>query len=92
MEDTLAIVLSIFKVRWDNEAPRIIIERLDEPTYCYEVDTDIVEEKPWYHKVKRYLEAQEYTKGASINDKKFLRRFSTKLFLSNVILYKHNHD
>ena len=28
----------------------------------------------------------------SINDKKFLRRLSTKFFLSNGILYKRNHD
>ena len=42
--------------------------------------------------MKRYLEAQEYPEGASINDKKFLGRFSTKFFLSNGILYKRNHD
>ena len=64
---------SMFKVNWDNEAPRITIERFDEPVYCYEIDTN--EEKPWYHEVRRYLEAQEYPKGASINDKKFLQRF-----------------
>ena len=42
--------------------------------------------------MERYLEAQEYPKGASINDKKFLQRFSSKFFLSNEILYKRNHD
>ena len=40
----------------------------------------------------RYLEAQEYPEGASINDKKFLRRFFAKFFFSNGILYKCNHD
>ena len=50
------------------------------------------DEKPWFHEVNRYLETQDYPKGASINDKKFLRRFSAKFFLSNGILYKHNHD
>ena len=49
-------------------------------------------EKPWFHEVKRYLEAQEYPEGASVNDKKFLRKFSVKFFLSNGILYKRNHD
>ena len=43
-------------------------------------------------KVKRYLEAQEYPEGASVNDKKFMRRFAAKFFLSNGILYKRNHD
>ena len=49
-------------------------------------------DKTWFHEVKRYLEAQEYPEGAPINDKKFLRRFSSKFFLSNRILYKCNHD
>ena len=81
---------SIFKVNWDNEAPKITIERFDEPAHCYEIDTD--KEKPWYHEVRRYLETQEYPEGASINDKKFFWRFSTKFFLSSGILYKRNHD
>ena len=38
------------------------------------------------------MEAQEYPEGAFVNDKKFLRRFSSKFFLSNGILYKRNHD
>ena len=42
--------------------------------------------------MRKYLEAQEYPEGASINDKKFLQRFSAKFFLSNGILYKSNHD
>lgn len=92
LADALATMSSMFKVRWDSKAPMITIDRLHEPAYCYEVDTDGVEEKPWFHKVKRYLEDQEYPEGASINDKKFLRRFSAKFFLSNKILYKRNHD
>ena len=42
--------------------------------------------------MKRYLEAQEYPEGASVNDKKFFHRVSAKFFLSNRILYKRNHD
>ena len=40
------ITSSMLKVRWDNEAPHISIERLDEPAYCYEVDTEEVVDKP----------------------------------------------
>ena len=76
----------------DNEDPEITIERLYEPTYCYEIDTEGAVDKPWFHEVKRYLETQEYREGASINDKKLLRRFSGKFFLSNIVLYKRNHD
>ena len=92
LEDALATMSSMFMVRWDNEAPRITIERLDKAAHCYEVDTDGVEEKPWYHEVKRYPETQEYHEGASITEKKFLRSFSPKFSLSNEILYKRNHD
>ena len=90
LADALATMSSMFKVNWDNEAPRIPIEIFDEPTHYCEIDTD--EEKPWFHEVKRYLEAQKYPEGALINNKKFLRRFSSKFFLSNGILYKRNHD
>ena len=90
LADTLATMSSMFKVKWDNETPMITIEIFDDNAHCYELDTD--EEKPWYHEVRRYLEAQEYPEGASVNDKKFLRRFSAKVFLSNKILYKRNRD
>ena len=56
LEDALATMSYMFRVRWDNEAPLITIERLDKAAHCYEVDTDGVEENPWYHEVKRYLE------------------------------------
>ena len=82
----------MFKHNWDNEAPQITIERMDEPAHCHEINIEEVVNQPWFHEVKRYVEAQEYPEGASINDKKFLRRFSAKFFLSNGILYKRNHD
>ena len=86
LADALATMSSMFKVRWDNEAPQITIERMDGPTYCHEIDIEDVVDKPWFHKVKRYLESQEYPEGASVNDKKFLMIFSAKFFLSNGIL------
>ena len=65
---------------------------MDEPAHCHEINTEEVVDQPWFREVKRYLEAQEYLEGASVNNKKFLRRFSAKFFLSNGILYKRNHD
>ena len=65
---------------------------MDEPTHCHKINIKEVVDQPWFHEVKRYLEAQEYPEGASINGKKFLRRFYAKFFLSNGVLYKHNHD
>ena len=49
-------------------------------------------EQPWFHEIKRYLETRDYPEGASVNDKKFLRKFAAKFFLSNNILYKRSHD
>src|ERR1051325_11725235 len=33
LADALATMSSMFKVRWDNEAPHITIERLEEPAH-----------------------------------------------------------
>src|ERR1051325_3858756 len=47
--DALATMSSMFKVRWDNEAPQITIERLGEPAYCCELDTEGVDcNAPFY--------------------------------------------
>ncbi|XP_058774426.1 uncharacterized protein LOC131648710 [Vicia villosa] len=78
----LATMSSMFKVRWDNEAPTITIERLNEPGHCCEIVTEEVDEKPWFYEVKRYLEAQEYPERASINDRKFLKRNSYEEILT----------
>ena len=75
MANVFATMSSMFKVIWDNEAPRITIERLDELTHCYEVDIDGVEEKLWFHEVKRYLEAQEYPRGSLLMTRNSYRDF-----------------
>ena len=46
LAEVLGTMSSMFKVRWDNEAPRITIERLDEPAHGYEFDAEGVEENP----------------------------------------------
>ena len=90
--DALATMSSMFKLNWDNEAPQITIERMEEPVHCHEINTEEVVEQPWFHEIKRYLQTREYPEGASANDKKFLRRFSTKFFPRNSLLYKRSHD
>ena len=49
LADALATMSSIFKVNWDNEAPQITIERLDEPAHCCDIETEEVADKPWFH-------------------------------------------
>ena len=63
LADVLATMSSMFKVKWDNEAPRIIIERLDEPAYCYELDTKEVIDKPWFHEVKGTSRFKNISRG-----------------------------
>ncbi|XP_058766434.1 uncharacterized protein LOC131640036 [Vicia villosa] len=59
LADALATMSSMFKVRWDNEAPVVTIRRHDEPAHYYEIVTDEVEEKPWFHEVPDALLAGE---------------------------------
>ena len=37
LADALATMSSMFKVRWDNKAPVITIDRFDEPAHCCEI-------------------------------------------------------
>ena len=46
LADALATMSSIFKVNWDNEAPRIIVWKLDEPAHYCDLETEEVTEKP----------------------------------------------
>ena len=71
MEDSLATLPSMFKVRWANQAYSITIMRLDEPTLFYEVEEE-TDEKPYFYDIKRYLEMQEYPKDVYIINKKTL--------------------
>ncbi|XP_050887661.1 uncharacterized protein LOC127092806 [Lathyrus oleraceus] len=55
LADALAILASMFKVKWENEAHSISIMRLDEPTFCYNSD-EVQDDKPWFYDIKRFLE------------------------------------
>ena len=49
LASVLATMSSMFKVRWDNEAPQITIERLDEPAHYFDIETEEVTDKPLFH-------------------------------------------
>ncbi|XP_050878834.1 uncharacterized protein LOC127082646 [Lathyrus oleraceus] len=87
LEDALATLASMFKVKWKNEASSIQIDHLDEP--AIKADPD---DKPWFYDIKTFLEKQQYLKGISITDKKALRRLSSKFFINGDVLYKENYD
>ncbi|XP_050877340.1 uncharacterized protein LOC127081097 [Lathyrus oleraceus] len=85
LEDALATLASMFKVKWKNEAPTIHIDHLDEPTHCLAIEAD-PDDKPWFYDIKTFLEKQQYHEVISITDKKSLRRLSSMFFLNGDVL------
>ncbi|XP_050890675.1 uncharacterized protein LOC127096100 [Lathyrus oleraceus] len=91
LADALATFASMFKVKWKNEVSSFHLNYLDEPAYCLAAE-DEVDGYRWYYDIMRLLECQEYPKDTSITDKKYLRKLSSKFFLSGRVLYKRNYD
>ena len=50
LADALAIMSSMFKLKWDNEAPQITIEWRDELTHCHEINTEEMVDQPGFTK------------------------------------------
>ncbi|XP_050890262.1 uncharacterized protein LOC127095641 [Lathyrus oleraceus] len=91
LEDTLATLAPMFRVKWKNEAPPIQIDHLDESAHWLEIEVN-PDDKPWFYDIKTFLEKQQYPEGISITDKKALRRLSSKFFVNGDVLYKRNYD
>ncbi|XP_050889408.1 uncharacterized protein LOC127094644 [Lathyrus oleraceus] len=71
LADALAMLASMFKVKWKNEAPSIQTDHLDEPAHCLAVEVD-PDDKPWFYDIKTFMEKHQYPEGISITDKKAL--------------------
>ncbi|XP_058725877.1 uncharacterized protein LOC131597184 [Vicia villosa] len=91
MADALATLSSMFKVNHWNDVPKVRITRLERPAYVFATEA-VIDDKPWFHDIKRFLQTQEYPLGASNKDKKTLRRLSGSFFLNGDVLYKRNFD
>ncbi|GAU50056.1 hypothetical protein TSUD_186910 [Trifolium subterraneum] len=91
MADALATLSSMYRVNRRNEIPTISIRCLERPAYVFAVEEE-VDDKPWFHDIKMFLQNQEYPPGASNKDKKTLRRLSNSFFLNEEVLYKRNFD
>lgn len=79
--DALETLASMFKVKWKNEVPSFHLSYLDKHVYCL-ADEDKTDGYPWFYDIMKFLECQEYPKEASITNKKYLRKLSSKFFLS----------
>ncbi|XP_058733073.1 uncharacterized protein LOC131604661 [Vicia villosa] len=91
MADALTTLASMYQVKFPNEAPQIKIMRLDRPAHVFAVEV-ILDDKPWFHDIKIFLQKQEYPPGASSKDRRTLRRLSGNFFLTGNVLYKRNFD
>ena len=91
MADALATLSSMIVVNRWNDVPKIDVMRLDRPAHVFVVE-EVVDDKPWYHDIKCFLQNQEYPLGASKKDKKTLRRLAGNFFLNDDVLYKRNYD
>ncbi|GAU40633.1 hypothetical protein TSUD_190100 [Trifolium subterraneum] len=91
MTDALATLSSMYRVNRRNEVPTISIRCLERPAYVFAAE-EVVDDKPWFHDIKMFLQKQEYPPGASNKDKKTLRRLSSSFFLNEEVLYKRNFD
>ena len=63
LADALATVSSMFKVRWDNEAPQITIERLDEPATAVKLIQKRWQTNPGFTKSKGISRFRSIPKG-----------------------------
>ncbi|KAI5432744.1 hypothetical protein KIW84_020156 [Lathyrus oleraceus] len=91
MADALATLTSMIIVKYWNEAPNLSVMRLDRPAHVFVIE-EIKDEKPWYYDIKCFLQSQIYPPGASLKDKKTLRRLAGNFYLNGDVLYKINFD
>jgi hypothetical protein len=91
MANALATLASMIIIKYWNEVPNLSVMRLDRPTHVFVVE-EIKDEKPWYYDIKCFLQSQIYPPGASLKDKKTLRRLAGNFYLNGDILYKRNFD
>ena len=91
MADALATLASMIVVKLWNEVPNITVMRLDRPTHVFVVE-EVKDDKPWYYDIKCFLHSQIYPLGASVKDRKTLRRLSGSFYLNGDVFYKRNFD
>ena len=60
---------------------------LDRSAHVFVVE-EIKDEKSWYFDIKCFLQSQIYSFGASLKDKKTLRRLANNFYLNGDVLYK----
>jgi ribonuclease HI len=94
--DALATLASVIKLVEGDDVRPLRIETRDFSAYCVCVEECMnveaeIDNKPWYHDIKRFIQDGEYPPRATENEKKYSRRMAFQFFLSREILYKRTH-
>ncbi|GKV38840.1 hypothetical protein SLEP1_g46705 [Rubroshorea leprosula] len=87
--DALATLASMIQVSKDDVIKPLVIEISQEPAHCMEIKVD---DKPWFHDIKQFLQNGEYPLYASEVNKKTIRKLAASYFLSGNTLYKRSAD
>ncbi|XP_070039854.1 uncharacterized protein [Nicotiana tomentosiformis] len=90
-KDALATLSSMIQHPDKNFIDHILIEIHKQPAYGAHVEEEI-DENPWFHDIKKYLEKGEYPESATHTHKRTLRRLANHFFQSRGILYRRTHD
>ncbi|GKU93223.1 hypothetical protein SLEP1_g6831 [Rubroshorea leprosula] len=85
--DALATLASMIQISSDDVIKPLMIEISQEPTHCMEIKVD---DKPWFHDIKQFLQNGEYPLYAFGVNKKTINKLVASYFLSKNTLYKHS--
>ncbi|GKV24309.1 hypothetical protein SLEP1_g33936 [Rubroshorea leprosula] len=83
--DTLATLASMIQISNDDIIKPLMIEISQELAHCMEIKVD---DKPWFHDIKRFLQNGEYHLHAFEVNKKTIKKLAASYFLSGNTLYK----
>ena len=85
MEEALATLASMIVVNFWNEVPNLTMMYLDRPTHVFVIE-EVKDENPWYYDIKYFLQSHIYLSGASLKDKKTLRRLAGNFYLNGDVI------
>ncbi|XP_027067611.1 uncharacterized protein [Coffea arabica] len=89
--NALTTLSSMIQYLDELEIEPIRIQLQDKPAHCWVVDK-ASDKSPWYNDIKEFIKTGSYPPKASANDKGFLCRMVSKVFLNGEILYKRTSD
>ncbi|XP_039158245.1 uncharacterized protein LOC108960866 [Eucalyptus grandis] len=89
--DALATLSSMLQVTDGLEVEPLKIEVLPKPASCM-IITEEPDGKPWYYDIMNYIKRQEFPKGSTPSDRKYITKMASKFFVGGENLYKRSYD